>query len=767
MIPALFRWRYIVCAVVGIITLLLAIPISSLKIDNSVDVWFYDKDPDLKHYQHFLSSFGAWDYLVIAIGAKNSIYSEEYLRSLRNIEAFLKTVDDVIKVTSIANAKVNTQREDGLSYESVIGATIHPDAITQLRDTLSRNKIYRDGIIKVDEPRTSLMLIQVDNKLGIDEPRRIAMMASIRRAIEAEPAFGRYHLVGTPNINAELNKSSKRDMLLFYPLVSLFILIFAWLVFRTVNDLIITFSVVLAAIICSMGAMMFAGYKLNMVTILMGTVLLSLSMASVVHLVTRFHQIRDQDTDLSDLDAITKAVKELWVPCLGAAITTICGFLSLTLTHILPISLLGYFCAFGIFLAFIFTFSVGVVLLPSLWHGKRNRKFVSTQQNKGAHIYKKIANFLTRQAAERTGWVITLFLLAAAPFVAGLSKLDADSDYLRMFKDSTRIADDYNIVERLGFGTSVIAVHFSLQAGLADEETFRSLMRFSDAVMALAPVQKVITPTDMVAEVDKALSDVPERWQPGFTGYGRPAFAQLLLMAESSGNDDLSDYLSLSHKEAQIGIFTHYLSGAETIALKEMIEALIRQHMPNSVSAVVTGVPIMWANMDGFLFKSQRHSLAILAMAIFIVLLILLRSLPLAVLGLFVNFLPAAIILGLMGHLAVKIDIATILIGGIAMGIAVDDTMHVLWRYQAETKRGVDPVTAIGRTLQSTGVALVLTSVLLIGGFSVMTLSDFMPTANFGLYTGLMVLMALISDLVLLPALLCAYGKLRKNNASC
>jgi hypothetical protein len=149
----------------------------------------------------------------------------------------------------------------------------------------------------------------------------------------------------------------------------------------------------------------------------------------------------------------------------------------------------------------------------------------------------------------------------------------------------------------------------------------------------------------------------------------------------------------------------------------------------------------------------------VLALAIFVLLLVFLRSLPLALIGLIVNLLPIGMILGLMGHLDVKINMATILIGGIAMGIAVDDTMHFLWRYKLELQRGNHHFAAVRNTFEHTGIALVLTSLLLVGGFAVMVLSDFTPTADFGLFTSVTVLLALLTDLLFLPSLLSVYQR--------
>ena len=264
--------------------------------------------------------------------------------------------------------------------------------------------------------QSSYFLIQVDNQLGIKEPKRIQMINKIREVLDQEPAFKAYHLVGTPNMNAELNHSSRRDMFTFYPLVSLLVLVFAWMVFRSLKDLVVTFSVVLSAIIWSMGSMMLLGYNLNMLTILMGTVLMSLSIASVVHLITHFHQVLNQTPSMSALQAARISVSELRIPCFGAALTTIFGFLSLIITGVLPITLLGVFSALGIFLAFIFTFSIGSVLLITLWDGQYNRIFAANNPGILSTVHGKMANALSQFATTRPILVVVVFTLGGFKF---------------------------------------------------------------------------------------------------------------------------------------------------------------------------------------------------------------------------------------------------------------------------------------------------------------------------------------------------------------
>ncbi len=753
-----YKLRFAVLGMLGLLLALAIIPISKLNIDNSVEIWFYEKDQDLQAYLKQMEVFGKWDYLVVQVTAKTSIYDSAYLAAMRDTTQTLEKLANVRKVTSPTNAKDNYNEADGLNYRVLLEQDISPDAGARLRSNLEKNGIYVNGLIKPKNDKNHLVLIQAANKYGDKQPYRMEMIDKVRQTLSANPQIQNFSVVGTTNMNAELNRSSKRDMFIFYPAVSVFVTLFAWLAFRSLRDIIATFAVVLSAIIFSVGLMMALGYYLNMVTIMMGAILMSLSVASVIHLITRYHQLALATPGTPGAAIAATTVKQIWKPSLGASVTTIFGFLSLLSANVVPITLLGIFSSIGILMTFVFTLTIGPLCMAMLWKNTANTHF--SCEKKGLHQqFSWVLRWLAELSLQKNRSVIIVTALLSVALLSGLAKLEADSNYLDMFTDRTRIADDYDRVEHTGFGTSALSVMFEANEGLESPQVFRGLMAAQSAINKLPEVDKTISPVDIIEQVDRALAKDPSHWQTGLSGYQRDAFSQLLLVAESSGNDDLPDFLTTDHRQFQLSVFTKYLSGDETQDLVQSIRTISRQQLPAQVAIKVTGIPVMWSNMDNYLLKSQKSSLLILSLAILVVLYIFMRSWPLALIGLLVNLLPITMILGLMGHLGVPINMATTLIGGIAMGIAVDDTIHFLWHYKLSRQAGNDHADAVRHTLDKTGIAIILTTLLIVGGFMVMVLSDFTPTADFGLFTSVTVVLALLGDIVLLPSLLSLFQR--------
>jgi predicted RND superfamily exporter protein len=746
-----------------------ALPMGNLKVDNRFEIWFYQQDPNLQHYERGRALFGAWDWMSILVRPRQGVYSESFLLALRDIAAQIKALPDVKKVISVANAKGNRLEADELSYQSILGpAPWTPGDLGQLRKTLESNLAYRDGLIKPGSDRDTLVLVQVKNRSQDSEAYRIALLDRIGAILEAHRGeIENYALVGSPYLNAELNRSSRHDMYVFYPLVTLLVTIVAWIIFRNVRDVAVTLISLGGAMVWSVGLMM-TRYELNMVTIMMPTILMTVAVANVMHVIVSFHQTRRAQPAWSAEEAMRDVRRRLWVPALGTTTTTAVGFLSLTQTGILPITLLGYFSALGIMFAYLLTFTLVPLLLVLFWDNPAKARKVEERLE-------------TRSLVHRADWpgrlafvsfrhpylALLLFAAIGAAILGKLSQLDADTNYVEMFHASTRVKGNYDTVKQAGYAANSITMLIDAPQGLEDEPAFRAVQALGDRIEALPETRTVLSPVKLIAEVDRALAEDRSRWTPTFPGYGREAFAQLMLTAEMSGNDDLADLLAPDHKVFQLTIFTDYMSSREVTAYAKRLQALAQETLPVGSTAAVTGLPVLWANMDRQLLASQSNIMISVVLPLAFIMLIILRSVPLVTIGLIVNLLPVGLILGLMAWLGIKINIATILIGGITMGIAVDDTIHFLWQYRNEVRDGKPFEEALRSTYRHTGIAIFLTALLLGSGFLVMATSDFAPTADFGYLTSITVIIALLVEILLMPALLVLYEAVHQRIARC
>jgi predicted RND superfamily exporter protein len=740
---------------------LAVIPISKLGIDNRFEIWFYDQDPAIKSYDEGHAQFGNWNWMSIYIKPKEGIYSEPFLASLAGITDQLKALPDVRKVISIANARGNRLSNDELSYRSILGrAPWSSEDLAQLKQTLEANLIYRDGLVKPGDDKSTLILMQVANRDTDKDAYRVQLVNAVDAILHNQAdTIAESAIVGSPFLNAELNRSSRHDMVVFYPLVSLLVSIVSWLIFRNLRDVTVVLLALTGASAWSVGLMM-TTFDLNMVTIMMPTVLVTVSVANVMHFIVSFHAQRRQHPDWSPARCAKMTVRDLWVPALGTTATTAFGFLSLTQTGILPVTLLGYYAAFGIACAYLITIVLVPLLLTVVWGDLAGKSSARLDRGSNALInatgWSKIYD---KTSLKHPYLVFVLFAMASAAILAGLPRLDADTDYVNLFHEKSPVKQYYHQVEAAGYATNSFTLLIHAPQGLEEESVFRAVMALEDKITALPGVRNITSPVKLIAEVDRAMALDKSAWHPDFAGYGREAMAQLILTAEISGNDDLSDLLSRDHRYFQLAIFTDYMSSREVARFTAEVESLAGKTLPKGVGASMTGLPVLWADMAAQLLTSQSSILLSLVLPLFVIMLAVIRSVPLVIIGLIVNLLPVGLILGLMAWLDIKIDMATVLIGGITMGIAVDDTIHFLWQFRRERLHGLTFMDAVKLTFDHTGTAILMTSFLLSSGFLVMVASDFYPTANFGWLTSLTVLIALAAEIFLMPTLLYFYDR--------
>lgn len=749
-----FRW--VLLLAFGGSLLAALIPISTLKIDNRFEIWFYQDDPNLAFLHRGHALFGDWDWLSIYIHPAEGIYTEPVLRSIREITKKIEAMPDVRKVISPTNARGNLIEQDELAYQPILGnPPWSTEDIAKLRNNLDSNLAYRDGLIKPGSDRSALIMVQVKNREQDKGAYRVDLVDTISGLMESHrKTLGEFSVIGSPYLNAEINRSSRHDMFVFYPLVTTLVFVVAWIIFRNFRDVVITLTALSGASMWTVGLMM-TRYELNIVTIMMPTVLVTVAVANVMHMIVSFHLARREHPEWSAEQAAKAVKRELWIPALGTTTTTAVGFLSLTQAGIFPVTLLGYFAALGIMVAYLLTFTLVPLLLTMLWSDRRKVQDADRAGDHRSLIHRPFLGTLSARTSLAHPYLAVGFFIALTAIICGrLPWLEADTNYVDLFHAASPVQSNYDTVEKAGYATSTVTLLFHTPLGFEEPSIFTAIQTLEEKIRALPETRKVLSPVNLIAEVDRALAENKQHWTPEFKGYGRESFAQLLLTAEISGNDDLKDLLSNDHKDFELTVMTDYMSASQLTQFAQRLEAITQATLPPDVQSAVTGLPVLWANMDRQLLASQSSILLSLIVPLAVIMLIIIRSVPLTIIGLIVNLLPVGLILGLMAWFDIKINIATILIGGITMGIAVDDTIHFLWHFRKELKRGKFFASALHSTYENTGTAILMTAFLLSAGFLVMAASDFHPTADFGWLTSLTVIVALVVEIFLMPALL-------------
>jgi predicted RND superfamily exporter protein len=558
-----------------------------------------------------------------------------------------------------------------------------------------------------------------------------------------------YALAGTTAINAELNRSSKHDVVIFYTLLSLMLVLFGYLSLRSWKSIMIMLMVVVGSIVPTMGLIALLNIPYNMITVMMPTVLIALSVADAIHVINYFH-IKRQSNEAPK--AAEETIDHMWRPGLWTTLTTIVGFTSLLISTVYPIFQLGLFTSIGILLALLLTLimvpGMLVAMYPEISPKAHNTQF-------GYSLSQSLPAFIMKH--RYLSFAILILLIFS---FTGIINLRVDTNYTKFFSKRTKLTRAYDDIQSSGYAQNPVTLVFRYPDGsdFTSRPYFSQLLQFEKEAIKLPEVIKLLSANDLIYQIDKAFLK-EETSYADFSQYGQDQVAQLLLLGEMSSNDDIYDLLKYDRTKVQIQVLTNYMSSKELDAFKARLTRLKNKHISDDLEMTFTGSTVLWANMDKQISRTQLFSLFGVLAFLIIFFPLIFRSFKLGLLGVLVNILPIFITYGFMGLFGVEINLATAIIGGVSLGIVSDDTIHLLYRYKHFRKDGMAPHEAIIRAMQTSGRSIITTSIILVGTFSIMTTSNFLPTYNFGLMISICITVALFVDMMVLPNVINVFFK--------
>jgi len=544
------------------------------------------------------------------------------------------------------------------------------------------------------------LLLETTNEIHRGDEFRRELLRRIDGAAASCPGVRSHTVVGTSVINVALNTSARRDMVVFFSLVFVLLAGVSRLMLRSWRDAAVLLAVASGAVTATLGLVAACGVAFNILTIMMPTLLIALSTANLVHLTHAFHEHLARG--MSPAEAAREAVREVRLPALGTTLTTAIGFLSLAVSDMPPVRQLALFSAAGVLLAWASTLTVAPVLLARV---PRRRAALSLAPRARTALLERWGRRVPRLGAR-----LLLPVLAASPLLFGLTRLHTDTNYMEFFRHGSATRDAYQEVARSGFAQSEVDLMVRAPRPLRAGE----LAPFLAAVRSAPGVRGVLDPS-----------------VPG-----------------------LRHFTTEDERASRITVFTEFLGAEGTGALADSIAALGSALLPADARVLVTGSPVLWQRMDAGITRTQKNSLVLVALGTLVLLALLFRDVKATVVGWVGSALPVGLILGVMGWLGVPVTLATVLIAGIALGLAVDDTVHFVITFRRRVARGAAREDAIREAMVAVGERMIASSLILAGSFSVMAFSDFVPTADFGVFTALTILLALAADLTLVPGLI-------------
>jgi hydrophobe/amphiphile efflux-3 (HAE3) family protein len=747
-----------VLAAVAAVTLLAAVPLVrldppglALAIDPSTEPLLPAGDPARESYARAVRDFGDDEVYVVAMETEEGVFRRESLERLRRLTDAIAQLPEVRRVNSLTEVVAFrwVPEEDWIDVGRLIEAIpSDPAALAALaRDTLE-HPLYRRSLVSADG-RTAAVNVSFQ-KMSDREFIGSGLDARIGALLAAETAPGvRFHVAGRPHVKDAVYHWMLRDVRLLIPASLAVFAAILFLVFGTRRGVVLPLSMTVVATIWTFGAIAFLGRSLSVLTVLLPPTLITMGTVYGIHALSRYEE--EARRAERPAQAALRCLEHLRVPVLVSGLTTIAGWLALMNTTVPAVLEIGAFASLGIASLTLLTLTAfhSVLALAPLRaagagaHGPADWL--------AGHIDAVLA-WIAELTRRRTTAILVGFGLATALAAVLIPRITIDTDYLSFFDAEAPVRRDFEAVDRLLAGA--VPLYVTLQGAGAgafrDPEALRAIERLQRAAEAIPGVSRTHSMADVVRVLNRALSrDDPAEERIPDTG---PAVAELVFMAPK---EDLGRYTNADHSRANVVVRTGAVGTAEVRAVDAALRrAVAAAALPAGVGAEVTGNAILLAHSADGIARGQPQSVAIATLTCLVIATLGIRSLRIGLVAMSPNVIPVLLFFGMLGAGVAPLSLPTSLIGCVALGITVDDTVHYLVRYRDERAAGLDPVRANQVCARHVGRANLVTSFTLVAGFLVVALSSFATLRQFGLLSAATMAMCLAGDVLLLPAIL-------------
>jgi len=724
-----------------------------LAIDPSTEPMLPANDPAKDDYRAAVRDFGDDEVFVIAMETPG-VFTAENLGALRQVSDRIAKLPEVREVKSLA--RVTSFRWVAADRWIEIRPLIEeipsdPEALAALRARAVSDPLFRRTLVSEDG-RTAALNVSF-RKLTDREFIAADLDGRIRRILAEETRDGRrFHVAGRPHVKSQVYHLVLRDLALLMPLAVAGIAAVLTFCLGSWRGVVLPLGSVLIATLWTFGAIALLGRPLTILTVILAPNLIAIGSVYGVHVIIRY-----EEEGLSGADspaAALRCLEHVTTPVLISGLTTVIGFGALLVTDVPAVFELGAFSVLGVAcvtLLCITAVPAALALLP-LPVGSVRPGFVRRTSGRIQAVFGAVLRVFNHSSARYSRSVIALWVLLSALAAWQVPKLRVDTDYLSFFDERSRVRRDFEAVNRLLAGAVPIYVVIGGESAgaMREPEALRAVERLERSVEKLPGVTHVTSIVDLLRALNSAVEagDPAQERIPSTRG----GVAELLQLVPKG---DAQRLLTTDHARANLVIRTGTVGSEAVRALAAALERGVAEvGLPASLTSSVTGNAILLSRSADGIASGQMQAVCLAAGSIFLLILAGLRSLPLAVIAMIPNVIPVLLFFGLLGAGIAPLSLPTSLIGSVALGIAIDDTVHYIVRYRAERMAGRDPEDASRRASQSVGTAIVTTCAMLVAGYSIIALSGFATLREFGLLSAGTMLLCLVTDLILLPALL-------------
>ncbi len=767
------------------LTIAMVAQLPKTTIDTRDEGFFYEDDRAMVTYNDFRDRFGSDDAFIVSLRPKNGL-DREFLYFLKQLHHELEEKTPYLdEISSLVNARLVRAEGDTLIVEDLLSEIPRDDAgIEKIMKLIDRYPMYDKLLISEDRSLVSIMIRaraikelpeielfsgfdnnQVDTRKDIDKYLSNYESTEITEAIKE--VLGRYQrddielfLAGTPAVISELQASIVKDLSTLVPLAALLATIFLTLLFRRVSGVLFPMIVVIFSLLSTLGIMAMAGLPITMLTQMLPSFLVIVGVGDSVHIMTIFYRIYRKTGDKES--SIVEAIGFAGLPVLMTSLTTACGLMSFTLADVASVAQLGYIAPIGVMLALLYT----VILLPALICILPVKSGVPIPEHKlpvSDRIFSWIARITTQRPFLVTGISTLLVVLA----LAGAMSVRFSHNTLSWFPYNSEVRTSSRLMDSVNGGSLMLEVLIDTghDNGLLEPDTLKRMAEASAEILEIEVqglrAAKAWSLADVVKETNRALHE--DRDEAYTIPDDRRLVAQEMILFEASGSDDLENFTDMSYRVGRMSIMAPFLDAIIYTEYNNILRDYLAEKFPGTTITLTGKIPL-FVQLIKNVISSMAKSYVFALVVITILMIFMVGRVWISLMSMVANVVPIIGILGLMGLNGIPLDMSTMLIGSLILGLVVDDTIHFLHHFRKAHEQSGDIETAVRMTLYSTGRALVITSMVLCAGFFTYMMAYLESNFRYGLLTGSAVIFALAADFFLVPALLTILYRLKSRH---
>lgn len=737
----------LVGVLIAVLTSVLAWQIPRLQIDASTDGFMKEDDPARQYYEQFTQTFGS-DTLTIVLVKADDVFSPPVLDVIQRLSTAIEQLDGVRRVESLTTVQNVKGREGYLSTELLVPSPIpaSASALEQVRTDALASATMVGNIVSSDG-KAAAVLVHTEADEG-DKAFNRRFSSDLQALLDREstPGVTTYQF-GGPIIDATVGDFILEDVRTFVPLSLGVLFVLLFVAFRTPQGVVIPFVTGIVSIVWALGLMAALGLPITVLTATIPSLVLVIGVTEDVHMLSEYHELLK--AGVAKLDAIRTTISRASVPALVTTTTTVLGFGSLVTSDLTMLIQFGYASALALTANFIVTV-FGLPLMLRGW-GVPRRFAPDVLRRSDADRVTAFAQWLGETALRNRGLIATVSVIAMMVSLGGWYSLRVNTEPLSFFPEGSFIRERSADLRAslTGFNAFNIVVESGQVDGIKDPALLRRIAALQDYLVTTEGVDKTVSVADHVRTMHREIND----GDPAFETIPetREAVAQYLLLLEG---DELSKYVDFNASTASIVVRHHVTGSWELSALLDDIRSYVDRHFPESVVVRETGRGILIQNAADSMAVNELVSLLSTFVVIAIIHALFFKSLKTGVLSMVPNVIPVLANFGLMGLLGVPLNPGTAMIATIALGIAVDDTVHHVVTYWRELSEHRDRRVAMFNTIRAQSRPIVRISLALAGGFLVLAFSNFVPTRQFGVLSAFVMLAAMACELLLTPIIM-------------